>query len=106
MSDERRIDRRFDITELIFVSGNEGTRAGLLVDISSTGCQVDFTGPLGRDPHVFSEADDVQLIIDGMGEIPGSVRRVTDKGLAVKFNIDDQQQEMLVAEIEAVFAEA
>ncbi len=103
MSDERRAGERFDMTEMIFVSGGGKARAGLLIDLSPKGAQVDFSDPLGRTPHQFAEGETVELIVDSIGEMPATVRRVTEKGLALEFQIDDQQQEMMVAEIEAAF---
>lgn len=103
MSEERRAARRFDITELIFVSSPTETRAGLLRDISKQGAQVEFSGILGRVEHAFVEGGAVALRIDGVGELPGIVSRLTTKGVAIEFRIDDQEQEMLRAEIQEAF---
>ncbi len=106
MPEERRAARRFDITELIFVSSPAETRAGLLRDISKQGAQVEFSGILGRVEHSFAEGDSVGLRVDGLGELPGVVSRLTNKGAAIEFRIDDQEQEMLRAEIQEAFETA
>ncbi len=103
MSEERRTARRFDLTELMFVTSAGETRAGLLRDISRLGAQVEFSEILGRMEHGFSIGDEVFLQIDGVGELPGRVQRLTDKGVAIEFRIDDQEQEMLRAEIQEAF---
>ena len=103
MTEDRRAARRFDISELIFVSNDRQTRAGLLRDVSRQGAQVEFSDPLGRVQHGFVAGDAVDLMIDELGEIPATVQRLTDKGVAVEFRIDDQEQEMLRAEIQSVF---
>jgi hypothetical protein len=100
---ERRTARRFDISELIFVSSAKETRAGLLRNISRLGADVEFAEPLGRVQHGFAEGEAIELKIDGLGELPGTISRITDKGVAVTFQIDDQQQEMLRAEIQEAF---
>ncbi|MEQ9556864.1 MAG: PilZ domain-containing protein [Rhodospirillales bacterium] len=103
MPEERRAARRFDISELIFVSSKAETRTGLLRDISRQGAQVEFSDILGRTQHAFAAGDTVDLRIDGLGELPGIVSRLTGKGVAIEFRIDDAQQEMLRAEIQEAF---
>ena len=87
MPQERRAARRFDITELIFVSSSRETRTGLLRDISRQGEQVEA----------------VNLRVDGLGELPGVISRLTGKGVAIEFRIDGERQEMLRAEIQEAF---
>lgn len=103
MPQERRAARRFDISELIFVASSTETRTGLLRDISRQGAQVEFSDILGRIQHTFAVGDAVDLRIDGLGELPGAVSRLTGKGVAIEFRIDDAQQEMLRAEIQEAF---
>lgn len=103
MPQERRAARRFDISELIFVSSKAETRTGLLRDISRQGAQVEFSDILGRTQHAFAAGDAVDLRIDGLGELPGVVSRLTGKGVAIEFRIDGTQQEMLRAEIQEAF---
>lgn len=103
MAMERRTARRFDLSELIFVSSPAETRAGLLRNISRRGAEIEFSDSLGRVTHGFAEDQAVDLMVDGLGELPGTVSRVTDKGVAVAFRLDDQEQEMLRAEIQEAF---
>ena len=103
MVKERRNAERFDITELIFVTKPGESRAGLLVDVSSQGAGVEFVDPLVHVAHGFKPGDAVNLMIDQLGELPGRVARATDKKIAIEFQVDDQEQEMLVAEIEAAY---
>ncbi|PIW28964.1 MAG: hypothetical protein COW30_06195 [Rhodospirillales bacterium CG15_BIG_FIL_POST_REV_8_21_14_020_66_15] len=100
---ERRAARRFDLSELIFVSTPAETRTGLLCDISRQGAQIEFSELLGRVHHGFAVGDAVELKIDELGELPGVVSRLTEKGVAIEFRIDTQQQEMLRAEIQEAF---
>jgi hypothetical protein len=103
MTEERRAARRFDISELIFVSSKEETRTGLLRDISPQGAQIEFSDILGRTQHSFREGEQVDLRIDGLGELPGIVSRLTGRGVAIEFRIDGDRQEMLRAEIQEAF---
>ena len=103
MVNERRAAKRFDITELIFVSKPGESRAGLLVDVSKRGAGVEFVEPLTHVAHGFEAGDAVNLVIDELGELPGRVTRATARHVAVEFQADDQEQEMLVADIEAAF---
>ena len=97
MPQERRAARRFDITEL------RETRTGLLRDISRQGAQVEFSDILGRTQHAFAAGDAVNLRVDGLGELPGVISRLTGKGVAIEFRIDGERQEMLRAEIQEAF---
>ena len=65
--------------------------------------QVEFSDILGRTQHAFAAGDAVDLRIDGLGELPGVISRLTGKGVAIEFRIDDAQQEMLRAEIQEAF---
>jgi len=103
MSEEKRNTKRFDITELIFVSSSRETRTGLLRDISRQGAQVEFSDILGRTQHAFAAGDAVHLRVDGLGELPGVISRLTGKGVAIEFRIDGERQEMLRAEIQEAF---
>ncbi|MEP5719838.1 MAG: PilZ domain-containing protein [Alphaproteobacteria bacterium] len=103
MPQERRAARRFDITELIFVSSSRESRTGLLRDISRQGAQVEFSDILGRTQHAFAAGDTVNLRVDGLGELPGVISRLTGKGVAIEFRIDGERQEMLRAEIQEAF---
>lgn len=103
MVTERRAAKRFDITQLIFVSKPGESRAGLLVDVSRGGASVEFVEPLTHHAHGFEVGDAVILLIDELGELPGRVTRAEDKHLAIEFRADDQEKEMLVAEIEAAY---
>ena len=104
MAQERRAAKRFDIHELIFVAGSEETRAGLLMNISPQGAQVEFSEPLTRSHHHFAVGEPVDLQIEELGELSAQVNRIWDKGVALEFRIDGQEQEMLLAEIQEAFA--
>lgn len=106
MTQERRATTRFDIHELIFVSSDAETRAGLLMNISPQGAQVEFSEPLARNHHHFTVGDPVDLQIEELGELSAQVNRTWEKGVAVEFRIDGQEQEMLLAEIQEAFAAA
>lgn len=103
MSDERRVAERFDLAKLIFVSKPEDTRGGLLLDISVTGAQVEFVAPLGTVHHRFEEGDEVNLVIDDLGEVAGTIVRALEKTVALRFRADDARQQELIAEVKIAF---
>lgn len=100
MATERRTAQRYDVSELSFLSKPGESRAGLLIDISREGAMVEFIEPLTQVHHGFRPGDRVGLSIDELGEVTGRVSRTTEKRVAVTFDADEVEKDMLAAEIQ------
>ena len=105
MEEENRDRIRVELKNLALARVGEVFEGGVLVDISSGGTSVEFIYPPGGDEHGFHVEDSVELDIDAIGVIKGEIVRLTDKGIAVQFDMDADREDEMIAKIMAALNE-
>lgn len=99
--DEQRDRMRLALKKLAFAKSGDVARGGLLRDISSGGAGLQFVNPMGAVEHPFTKDDTVEIIIDGFQSLNAKVVRTEQESIFVAFEINNDQEEMLIAEIMA-----
>lgn len=99
MEKESRDRVRVDLCKLAFVKKGDIAHGGLLIDISASGVAIEFTYPLRKVENPFMDGDSVEIEIDGIGSLKGSVVRTSDKTIAIKLDINSRGEEELIARI-------
>jgi hypothetical protein len=95
-SNEKRRHKRLNVSNAVRATINDEEIETTLLDISAGGAALD----LQQD---FNPNDPIELVIDDIGEINATVSRSLDDGVAVRFlDIDDDEEEMLLADLERI----
>ncbi|MBC8337426.1 MAG: PilZ domain-containing protein [Rhodospirillales bacterium] len=98
--DERRINQRFDIERTLRAVANGELRLGRLTEVSAGSAAIH----LDKDLEVGTE---ITLDIEDLGSYKGHVAGPPRDGLVpVKFDIDEHEEDHLIAEIMRVYTEA
>ena len=82
---DKRRHPRYPLDERVQARSGEVEREGRLKDISGSGALVDLVAPLGNELFV-------ELHVEGLGRLPGRVVRGREKEIAVKFNVDENEE--------------
>lgn len=90
---EKRRHPRITISKFVRTRDNVEAFDGTLKDISASGAAIDVDAK-------FEENFPVDLEIEDMGRFTGRVARSFDDGLAVHFELDEEEQKRLISEIE------
>ena len=98
---EHRDRQRLDLSKLAFAKRGDYARGGLLEDISSSGARLEFVNPVGEVEHSFAAGERVSIEIDGFDSLRGEVTRVSETGIAVRFDPESSDEDELIAEIMA-----
>jgi c-di-GMP-binding flagellar brake protein YcgR len=93
---EKREHKRLKAPNSVIAKINDQEIEATLLDISAGGAALD----LGTEVNV---DDSIDLMIDDVGELSATVSRSLDEGIAVRFlDIDDDEEEMLLADLERI----
>ncbi len=101
MGKELRDRERVDLSKLAFAKMGDKAHGGLLQDISASGLAIEFMYPMGKVENPFSHGDFVEIEIDTIGSLKGTITRSTDKAIAIRLHIDTKGEEELIAKIMA-----
>jgi len=99
--DEQRDRMRQILRKLAFAKNEKGARGGLLKDISAHGAGMEFVNPTGTVDHDFDVEDAIEILIDGFDPIHGRVVRVQDVGISVAFDLNNDDEKVLITQIMA-----
>jgi hypothetical protein len=99
MKNESRDRERVDLSKLAFAKKGDLAHGGLMKDISASGLSIEFVYPLGKVENPFKKGDALEVEIDDIGSLKGTVVRSTDKAIAIKLDIDSKGEEELIAQI-------
>lgn len=94
----RRVRERVDLERMMFLRVGAETFMGLLKDVSNSGAKFVFDAgaePVGK----ITAGDNGLIVVDGIGEVPGSVSRLDDEAAVFAFDISERGQEEVVANI-------
>ncbi len=105
MDKESRDRLRIDLTKLAFVKMGDKAHGGLVKDISASGLAIEFVLPMGKVDNPFKHGDYIEIEIDVVGSLKGTITRSYDKGIAVRLHIDTEDEEELIARIMAAYNE-
>ena len=105
MDKESRDRPRIDLGKLTFAKMGDIAHGGLLKDISASGLAIDFVYPTGKVENPFKHGDYIEIEIDEVGSLKGTITRSYDKGIAVRLHIDTEDEEELIARIMAAYNE-
>ena len=103
MQKESRDRERVDLSKLAFAKKGDVAHGGLMKDISASGLSIQFVYPLGKVESPFDKGDAVELEIDEIGSLKGTVVRSTSEAIAIKLDIDSKGEEELIALIMAAY---
>ncbi len=73
----------------------------MLKNISASGLSLEFVYPTGEVNNPFAEGDFVEVEIDQIGALKGTIIRSTEKVIALKLDINTKDEEELIAQIMA-----
>ena len=105
MDKESRDRLRIDLSKLAFAKMGDIAHGGLLKDISASGLAIEFVLPMGKVENPFNHGDYVEIEIDEIGSLKGTITRSFDKGIAIRLDIDTKDEEELIALIMAAYNE-
>lgn len=89
---ERRRHPRLTISKQVRAVAGEELREGVTLDISASGAAFELEADFDEDDHV-------ELDIEDLSPLTGTVARSYDEGFAVEFDLDEGDEDRLVAEI-------
>ncbi len=99
MDKEDRDRLRIDLGKLAFAKMGDIARGGLLKDISASGVAIEFVYPMGKVENPFNHGDYIEIEIDEIGSLKGTITRSYDTGIAIRLDIDTKDEEELIARI-------
>lgn len=105
MEKETRDRERIDLTKLAFAKDGKTAQGGVLHDISASGLSIQFVNPMGKVENPFHKDETLEILVDEIGSLKGTVIRSTEDSVAVKLNIDTKDEEELIALIMAAASE-
>ena len=103
MDEESRDWLRIDLGKLAFAKMGDIAHGGLLKNISASGLAIEFVYPTGKVENPFKHGDYIEIEIDEIGSLKGTITRSYDKGIAIKLHIDTEDEEELIARIMAAY---
>ena len=103
MDKESRDRLRIDLTKLDFVKMGEKAHGGLMKNISARGLAIEFVLPMGKVENPFKHGDYVEIEIDEIGSLKGTISRSYDKGIAIRLHVENKDEEELIALIMAAY---
>ena len=89
---DRRRHPRLTISRQVRAIAGEALREGVTLDISASGAALELEAG-------FDEDDLVELDIEDLSPLTGTIARSYDDGIAVEFDLDEGDEDRLVAEI-------
>ncbi|MBT3991684.1 MAG: PilZ domain-containing protein [Rhodospirillaceae bacterium] len=93
---EKRQHKRLKAPNSVTAKINDEEIEVTLLDLSAGGAALDLAKDVKPD-------DPIELMIDDVGELSATVSRSLDDGVAVRFlDIDDDEEEMLLADLERI----
>lgn len=96
--DNRRVRERVDLERMMFLRVGEETFMGLLQDVSNSGAKFVFD-PGTIAAGKFNAGDTGLIVVDGIGEVSGTVARFDNEAAVFSFEINERAQEEVVANI-------
>jgi hypothetical protein len=95
---DRRIHERVDLWKMMFLRVGDATLMGLLQDVFNQGAKFVFDDP-EQAGGLLSPGTEGIVVVDGIGEVPGTVARIEDDAAVFTFAVTERQQEEVVANI-------
>ena len=89
---DRRRHARLTISKQVRAVAGKELRVGVTLDISASGAALELEAD-------FDEEERVELDIEDLSPLSGTVARSYDDGFAVEFDLDEGDEDRLVAEI-------
>ena len=105
MDEESRDRLRIDLGKLAFAKMGDIAHGGLLKNISASGLAIEFVLPMGKVENPFKHGDYIEIEIDEIGSLKGTITRSYDKGIAVRLHIDSKDEKELIALTMAAYNE-
>ena len=105
MDEESRDRLRIDLGKLAFAKMGDIAHGELLKNISASGMAIEFVYPTGKVENPFKHGDYIEIEIDEIGSLKGTITRSYDKGITVRLHIDTEDEEELSAWIMAAYSE-
>ena len=105
MEKEARDRQRIDLSKLALAKMGDIAHGGLLKDISASGVAIEFVLPTGKVENPFNHGDYIEIEIDDIGSLKGTITRSYDKGIAVRLHIDSKDEKELIALTMAAYNE-
>ena len=97
--EEKRINQRFDIERTLRAVADGELRLGRLTEVSATSAAIHLD-------KVLDEGTEITLDIEDLGSFTGYVAGPARDGLVpVKFNLDETEEDHLIAEIMRIYNE-
>lgn len=96
--DNRRVRERIDLQRMMFLRVGAETFMGLLQDVSNSGAKFVFD-PGTETADKLSAGDEGLIVVDGIGEVSGTVARFDNQAAVFSFDITERAQEEVVANI-------
>lgn len=93
--DQRR-HPRIAISKSVLATAKDMKATGTVVDISASGVAIELGGDL--DAYLEDDAE-IELNIDDMSPLAGYVARSFEEGLAVEFDLNQEEEDQLLAEV-------
>jgi len=93
--DQRRHPRLVISKSVRAIAVNVKT-TGMLVDISASGAAIDLDGELDTYPD---DETEIELEIDDISPLAGYVARSFEEGLAVEFDLNQEEEDQLLSEV-------
>ena len=95
-ADEKRRNKRMKVSNSAQAIVSDEAQDVQIGDVSAGSASIGFDHNLAAD-------DMVELLIDDVGELNAQVSRSLDDGVAARFvDIDDEEEDMLLADLERV----
>ena len=99
MDEEHRDRLRVDLSKLAFAKEGEEARAGLITNLSSSGARIKFVNPMNEVTHPYKNGDNIDLVIDEMTPLTGTVVWMNSDEIAINFNLTSDEEKRLISEI-------
>ncbi len=94
--EEKRQYPRVPTDRTAAVSDGERRHKGRVTDISAGGAAVNLKSDIEDFDHSLEAGNFVEVEMEGLMPLQGHVARTIDDGIAIAFDIDDDEQEDLI----------
>lgn len=98
---DKRRAQRIDLIKLAFLKKADQAIGCLLQDISITGAHFDFVKLPGIEPITLAVGDHLQLVVDDVGEATGTVARLPEGGVALRFDDLNARESAFIQQLQA-----
>jgi len=95
---DRRATARVDLWRMMFLRVGDSTFTGLLHDVSPTGAKFVFDDGQNEQSRL-GPGDEGIIVIDGIGELPGTLVRFDGNDAVFTSVVSDDDQQQIVAKI-------